>query len=153
GQIPGYQAMNALLPDNHVAVVVLTNGDALHGGRVASAAALGAQILDIIAPPSAARLDNAIVARAQEWLQRLADKHIDRTQLTPSFSAYLTDDLVSRSDFAALGRLQTIVPISSSTEDNGGTLYEFLVRYPRAHYHYKFGLTRDGKIDQLSLVD
>jgi D-alanyl-D-alanine carboxypeptidase len=152
GQIPGYQAINALLPDNHVAVVVLMNVDSFHGGRVASPAMLAAQVLDVIAPPSAARLDNAIVARAEEWLQRLADKHIDRTQLTPAFSTYLTDDLVSRSDFAALGKLQTIVPISSTTEDNGDTLYEFLVRYPHARYHYKFALARDGKIDELVLV-
>jgi D-alanyl-D-alanine carboxypeptidase len=153
GQIPGYQAMNALLPESHAAVIVLMNVDSLHGGRVASPATLAAQILDLIAPPSAARLDNAIVVRAQEWLKRLADKHIDRTQLTPAFSTYLTDDLVSRSDFAALGKLQTIVPISSTTENNGDTLYEFLVRYPHARYHYKFALTPGGKIDELVLVD
>jgi D-alanyl-D-alanine carboxypeptidase len=154
GQIPGYQAINALLPDNHIAVIVLTNVDSLHGGRVASPATLAAQVLDVVAPPSTAHLDNAIVARAEEWLQRLADKHIDRTQLTPAFSTYLTDDLVSRSNFAALGKLQTIVPISSTTESNGDTLYEFLVRYPHARsYHYKFALTQDGKIDTLVLAD
>jgi D-alanyl-D-alanine carboxypeptidase len=153
GQIPGYQAVNAMLPDNHVGVIVFVNIDAMHGGRVASPAALAARILDVIVPPSTAHLDNAIVARAEEWLQRLADKHIDRTQLTPQFSTYLSDDLVSQSNFAALGKLQAIVPISSTTETNGNTLYEFLVRYPRARYHYKFALTRDGKIDELLLAD
>ncbi len=153
GQVPGYRAVNALLPDNHVAVIVFVNADAMHGGRIASPASLAARILDVIAPPATAHLDNAIVSRAQEWLQRLADKHIDRTQLTPQFSIYLTDDLVSRSDFAALGRLQSIVPISSTTETNGDTLYEFLVSYPHARYHYKFALAGDGKIDELVLAD
>jgi CubicO group peptidase (beta-lactamase class C family) len=153
GQIAGYQAVNALLPDNHLAVIVFVNVDSMHGGRVASPASMAARILDVIAPPSTAHLDNAIVARAEEWLQRLADKHIDRTQLTPQFSTYLTDDLVSRSDFAALGKLQAIEPISSTTQSDGDTLYEFLVRYPHAYYHYKFALTRDGKIDELVLAD
>ncbi|HEY1654986.1 MAG TPA: hypothetical protein VGF86_07740, partial [Candidatus Tumulicola sp.] len=83
----------------------------------------------------------------------LAEKNVDRTQLTATFSAYLTDDLVTSSDFAALGKLQTIVPVSSTAESNGDTLYEFIVQYPHARYHYRFALTKDGKIDELSLVD
>lgn len=153
GQIPGYQAFNAMLPDDHIAVIVLANADAFHGGRVVSAEQVGARILDIVSPPGTARLDNAVVTRAKEWLQRLAERNIDRTQLTPAFSAYLTDDLVANSDFAAFGRLQSIVPISSTAQTNGGTLYEFLVQYPHARYHYKFALTQDGKIDELLLVD
>lgn len=153
GQIAGYQAMNALLPDDHVAVIVLANTDALHSGHVISAEQVADHVLDVVAPPATAHLDNAVVSRAKEWLQRLADKNVDRTQLTAAFSSYLTDDLVSRSDFAALGKLQTIVPISSTTDTNGDTLYEFIVQYPHARYHYKFALTKDGKIDELTLVD
>lgn len=153
GQVPGFEAVNALLPDDHVAVIVLSNADALHGGRVVSPQQIAARVLDIVAPPATAKLDNAVVSRAKEWLQRLAEKNVDRTQLTPAFSTYLTDDLVTTSDFAALGKLQTIVPISSTSEPNGDTLYEFIVQYPHARYHYKFALTKDGKIDELSLVD
>lgn len=153
GQLAGYQAINALLPDDHIAVIVLANADALHDLRVISPEMVAAHILDVVSPPAAAHLDNAVVSRAKEWLQRLAEKNVDRTQLTPEFSTYLSDNLVTSSDFAALGKLQTIVPISSTTESNGDTLYEFLVQYPRVRYHYKFGLTKDGKIDELSLVD
>lgn len=153
GQVPGFAAVNALLPDDHVAVIVLSNADGLHGGRVVSPQQVAARVLDIVAPPATAKLDNAVVSRAKEWLQRLAEKNVDRTQLTAAFSTYLTDDLVSTSDFAALGRLQAIVPISSTSEPNGDTLYEFIVQYPHARYHYKFALTKDGKIDELSLVD
>jgi D-alanyl-D-alanine carboxypeptidase len=153
GQVAGYQAGNALLPDDHIAVIVLANADSLHGSHVTSPSGTAARILDVVAPPATTHLDNAVVTRAKDWLTYLAEKHVDRTQLTPTFSAYLSDDLVSRSDFAALGKLQAIVPISSTTESNGDTLYEFLVRYPHGRYHYKFALTRDGKIDEITLVD
>jgi hypothetical protein len=104
-----------------------------------------------VAPPVTVHLDNAIVSRAKEWLDRIADKRVDRTELSPGFSAYLTDDLVSSSNFAAFGKLETIVPISSTTEPNGDTLYEFVVQYPHESFHYKFAVTRDGKIDELLL--
>ena len=72
--------------------------------------------------------------------------------MTPSFSTYLTDDLVAHDNLAALGPLVSIVPESSTTESSGDTLYEFLVRYRRAQYHYEFELTPQGKIDGLSLT-
>lgn len=151
GEIPGYRAINAVLPDDHIAVIVLTNTDSHGGGAVTAPAQVAARILDILAPPVSVHLDNAIVARAKEWLERIADKRIDRTELTPAFSAYLTDDLVARSDFAAFGKLQTIVPISSTTETNGDTLYEFVVQYPHDQFHYKFAVSQDGKVDELLL--
>src|SRR5581483_11254862 len=54
GQVPGFQSMDAMLPDRHIAVIVLTNADALHSSRVASAQQLAARILDIVSPPGAA---------------------------------------------------------------------------------------------------
>jgi D-alanyl-D-alanine carboxypeptidase len=149
----GYRAMNALLPDDHVAVIVLSNADGSHDNTVLMPEVVATRILDLVAPPSRARLDNAIVARAREWLDRLADHQIDRTQLTPAFSAYLTDKLIAREDFAALGKLQAIVPISSTNSRND-TVYEFLVRFPHeVQYHYRFGVTKNNKIDEIELVD
>jgi len=151
GEIPGYRAMNALLPQQHLGVIVFSNADSFHGA-VAIPEELGARILDILAPPTSAQLDNAIVARAKDWLEDLAARKVNRAELTPSFSAYLSDELVERENFAALGTLQAIVPISSTTESNGDTIYEFLVRFPRAQYHYRFVLTPEGKVDGLSLT-
>ena len=150
GEISGYRAMNALLPDQHVGVVVFSNADSLHGS-VTIPEIVGARVLDVLVPPSG-RLDNAVVGRAKEWLERLAAHRVDRAQLTSTFSAYLTDDVVARANFADLGRLESIVPLSSTTESNGDTLYEFLVRYPRAQYHYDFEVAPDGKIDGITLV-
>ncbi len=151
GEIPGYRAMNALLPTEHVAVIVLSNSDSLHGVTT-TPEAVGARILDMLVPPTTARLDNAVVTRAKEWLDRLATGKIERGELTPAFSTYLTDDLVARENFASLGRLQSIVPLSSTTESGGDTLYEFLVSYPRAQYHYEFQVAPDGKIDGITLM-
>jgi D-alanyl-D-alanine carboxypeptidase len=150
GEISGYRAMNAVLPAQHVGVIVLSNADSLHGG-VTIPEELGARVLDILVPPTTA-LDNTVITKAKEWLERLATGNIDRAELTPSFSAYLTDDLVARENFAALGALQVIVPVSSTTESNGDTLYEFLVRYPRAQYHYDFQVAPDGKVDGITLI-
>lgn len=151
GDLNGYRAMNAVLPTEHVAVIVFSNADT-SAAETTIPAELAGRILDIVAPPATAHLDNAIIARAREWLGRLATRQIDRTQLTPYFSAYLTDAVVAKANVAALGQLQAIVPISSTTESNGDTLYEFLVRYPRVQYHYKFAVTSDGKLDEIALV-
>jgi D-alanyl-D-alanine carboxypeptidase len=152
GETSGYRSMNALLPALHVSVIVLSNADSVRAGGVTIPEEIGSRILDILVPPTTARLDNAIVARAKECLQKLASGHLDRSELTPSFDAYLTDELLVRENLAALGTLQTMVPISSSTEANGDTLYEFLVRYPQGQYHYEFELAPDGKIDGIALV-
>ena len=149
----GYRAMNALLPDDHAAVIVLSNADGSHDNQVAMPETIATRILDQVAPPATTRLDNAIVTRAKEWLDRLADHQIDRTQLTPDFSAYLTDRLIARENFAALGKLQAIVPISSTSSPND-TVYEFLVRFPHEiQYHYRFGITKENKIDEILLVN
>jgi D-alanyl-D-alanine carboxypeptidase len=152
GEIAGYRAMNALLPDDHVAIIVLANVDSLHSQLVALPEDVAAGIADIVLPPARASVDNAIVARATEWLNRIAAKNIDRTQLTPGFSAYLTDDLVAKADFAAFGKPLDIIPISSASQDGGGTLYEFIVRFQNGRYHYRFGLMPDGKIDEILLT-
>lgn len=151
GEISGYRAMNALLPNQHIGVIVFSNADSLQGG-VTIPEEIGARILSILVPSRTSTLDNPVVSRAKEWLARLASGQIDRSELTPAFSAYLTDNLVERENLASLGRLQAIVPVSSSTETNGDTLYEFLVRFQSAQYRYNFEIAPDGKIDGITLV-
>lgn len=145
GELSGFNAMNALIPQEHVAVIVLANS-----GRF-GAEAFADQILDVVLPPARANVDNAIVARAKEWLQRIADKNIDRTQLTRAFSSYLSDEVITQAGFAELGKPVAFVPISSTAMKDGGTVYEFLVRFPHDQYRYRFGVTKDGKIDEIFL--
>jgi hypothetical protein len=144
--------MNAMLPDDHLAVVVLQNVDRFGSMRVSMPEELASEVLDVALPPSPVRIDNAIMQKAREWLGRIADKRIDRTQLTAEFSKYLTDQLVAQSDFAALGKPQALIPIASMSGDGGVTTYEFLVRYPHEQWRYKLTLTKDLKVAGLLLT-
>lgn len=143
--------MNALFPVQHVGVIVFSDADSLHLPTTIPEG-VGGRILDLIVPPATTHLSNATIERAREWLMLLASGHVRRDELTPSFSAYLTDDLVAHQNLAGLGPVQSIVPVSSTVESDGDTLYEFLVRYRYAQYHYDFEVTAQGKIDGLRLV-
>lgn len=151
GEIPGFHAMNAVLPDEHVAVIVLTNVDSMHEAALLPESIAG-RILDIVVPPSRQRIENGVVERAREWLARLASDRIDRTQLTSGFSAYLSDDVVRRAQIDRLGRVESLVPISSAPAQHGTTTYEFLVRFANGERHYRLTLTPDGKIDFISFT-
>jgi hypothetical protein len=152
GEINGYYAMNALLPDDHIAVIVMQNVDTFSSRRVSMPEEVASEVLDVAMPPQPVRLDNAIMQKASEWLGRIADKRIDRTQLTPEFSTFLTDQLVAQSNFAALGKPQAMIPIASMPGDANTTIYEFLVRYPHEEWYYKLGLTKDLKVSALLLT-
>ncbi len=149
GTIAGYHAMNAVLPDQHVAVIVLANVDS-SGDPALEPERIAARILDIVAPMPPSRFGNVIVERAREWLGRLQRLDIDRTQLTPAFSKYLSDQVVQYADFKALGTLLSMVPLESFTR-SGDTVYVFDVRFTHGEYHYEFALAPDGKIDGLFL--
>ena len=150
GEIAGYHSMNALLPDQHVAVIVLTNADSLHGQDVVSPERLANRILDIVAPLPPAHFANAIMQRASEWLGRLSRDDIDRTQLTPQFSQYLSDQVVIRANLKGLGPVTSMVPIESF-QRSGDTAYVFEVKFRNGTYRYQFTLAPDGKIDGLLL--
>lgn len=151
GEVPGFHVMNSLLPDQHVAVIVLTNSDSF-GDPAVTPEIVAGRILDVVAPPNRRHLDNSIVTRARLLLGQLANDRIDRTQLTPAFSRYLSDDLVRRLNVAALGSVRSLVPISSVSERNGDTTYEFSTLFARGERHYRLTVTPDGKIDFIVLM-
>jgi hypothetical protein len=140
--------MNALLPEQHIAVIVLSNADSLHSQTTVSPERLASRILDVVAPLPPAHFGNLIMQRAAEWLGRLARLDIDRTQLTPQFSQYLTDQVVIRADLKGLGPVQSLVPIESF-QRSGDTVYVFDVKFLHGALRYEFALTPDGKIDGL----
>lgn len=151
GELPGYRAMNAMLPDRHVAVIVFANASSLHGETTVQPERLANKILNIIAPLPQAHFQNTIEARAAEWLGRLARVDIDRTQLTAAFSQYLSDQVVHRADFASYGPLVSLVPVESY-QQSGDTVYVFDAKFRGGVYRYDFTLAPDGKIDGLFLA-
>jgi D-alanyl-D-alanine carboxypeptidase len=150
GQIAGYHAVNALLPQEHIAVIVLANADSLGSATTVQPERLANRILDIIAPLPPAHFGNTITTRAGEWLGRLARVDVDRTQLTTSFSQYLSDQVVHRADIASLGPVLSVVPVESYQRSDD-TVYVFDVKFARGAYRFDFTLTPDGKIDGLFL--
>jgi CubicO group peptidase (beta-lactamase class C family) len=150
GVVAGFHAMNALLPDQHLAVIVLSNADSTHGENTVQPERLANRILDVIAPVPPAKFGNVITTRASEWLGRLARVDIDRTQLTTGFSQYLTDQVVHRADLHALGPVLSLVPVESYQQSTD-TVYVFDVRFRHGAYRYQFALAPDGKIDGLFL--
>ncbi len=150
GELAGYHSMNAVLPDQHVAVIVLSNADSLHAQTTISPERLAGRVLDVVAPLPPAQFGNLIMQRAGEWLGRLEKLDIDRTQLTPSFSQYLTDQVIIRADLRELGPVQSMVPIESF-QRAGDTVYIFDVKFLHGALRYQFALATDGKIDGLFL--
>lgn len=150
GQIAGYHAVNALLAQEHIAVIVLANADSLGSATTVQPERLANRILDIIAPLPPAHFGNTITTRAGEWLGRLARVDVDRTQLTTSFSQYLSDQVVHRADVASLGAVLSVVPVESYQRSDD-TVYVFDVKFARGAYRFDFTLTPDGKIDGLFL--
>lgn len=150
GMLPGYHSMNALLPAQHVAVIVLSNADALGSDSTIAPERVANRVLDIVAPFSQVHVANVIVRRASEWLDRLARVDIDRTQLTPGYSQYLTDRVVLQTDLRSLGPPQSIVPIENFARGSD-TVYVFDVRFRRSSMRYQFEVTGDGKIAGLLL--
>ena len=150
GELAGYHSMNAVLPEQHVAVIVMANADSLHSQTTVSPERLANRILDIVAPLPPAHFQNVIVQRAGDWLGRLQRNDIDRTQLTPQFSQYLSDQVVIRADLKGLGPVLSLVPIESF-QRSGDTVYVFEVKFRRGTMRYQFALAPDGKIDGLLL--
>jgi CubicO group peptidase (beta-lactamase class C family) len=150
GEIAGFHAMNALLPDRHVAVIVLANADSLHGQDTVSPERLANRVLDVVAPLPPAHFAGVVTQRATEWLGRLQRLDVDRTQLTPDFSQFLSDRVVIRADLKGLGPVVSIVPIESF-QRSGDTVYVFAVKFRHGAFRYQFALAPDGKIDGLLL--
>lgn len=150
GQMPGYHAMNALLPDRHVAVIVLSNANSSFEATTVSPERIASRVLGLVAPLPPANVANQIVQRASEWLGRMARVDIDRTQLTPAFSKRLTDRVILQTDLRSAGALESIVPVENFERD-GDTVYVFDVRFKNGAMRYQFALTPDGKIDDLLL--
>src|SRR5579872_1153857 len=150
GLLAGYHAMNALLPDEHVAVIVLANADSLGGETTVEPERLADRILNAIAPLPPAHFGSTITQRAAEWLDRLQRVDIDRTQLTSDFSQYLSDQLVHQADFASYGPVLSLVPVESY-QDSDDTVYVFDVKFRRAGFRFHFKLAPDAKVDGLFL--
>jgi CubicO group peptidase (beta-lactamase class C family) len=145
GEVTGYHAMNAMYPDAHTDVVVLTNT----GGTFA-ADKLAVQIFDLLHPYRPTAADRAATGRATEWLGRIQRGDIDRTQLTAQLDATLTDAIAKAAgaQLRAFGRMKS-VKLTSVDEDSSGRSYAFKVAFAKQSISWVMGVDKQGKISAL----
>jgi D-alanyl-D-alanine carboxypeptidase len=149
GEVSGFTADNIVLPDDKVAVAVLTNQDA-----VSAASTISQRIASLFISgspgPSVASQKLAQVRAIFEGLQR---GQIDRSLFTDDANAYFTDQALK--DFASgLGALGTPSSFTVSGEGlrGGMTLLTYRVTYPQQNLGITIFLMPDGKYEQYQVM-
>lgn len=147
GEVSGFTSENDVYPDDHVAVVVLTNEDA--------AEAAGA-IAKAIAPLLLASDDPATpekLAQAQKIFAGLQHGTIDRSLFTDNANFYFSDQALK--DFASslspLGAPQAFVQIRQALR-GGMTLRVYVVSFPNKILRAWTYEMPNGKLEQFQVA-
>ena len=146
GEVSGFVSANLVLPDDKLAVAVLTNQDASD-----AADKIATQVRDaLLRAASAPSMESDRVVR--KMLDDLADHRLDRTKLTANANAYFSD--VAIDEFAAslhpLGRPESVEQ-TSSNQRGGMTARRYRVKYPGKTLSLSVYETTDGKLEQFLL--
>ena len=123
GGTAGFVSQNAVYPDDHVAITVLTNGEDGAAGRIHR------EIERIMLEPVAHAATAAALAAARKIFAGLQAGRVERDLLTPDALAYFTAQVVK--DFqASLKPLGTPVAFdeTGSAERGGMTIHSYRVR-------------------------
>jgi len=147
GEVSGFTAENLVLPDDGMAVAVLTNQDAAD-----AAGDIGRQIttrlIDELAPADQAQTD-----AARRMFDGLRQGKIDRALLTDNCNAYFSVQAVAdyAASLSALGEYTTFTPTGSLLR--GGMVYRsFSVRFPARSVTLSVFEMPDGKIEQFLVI-
>ena len=145
GEVSGFTAHNLVFPDERVAVVVLTNEDAID-----ASGPIARQIAPLIFPQDdSARQEQ----RAGTILHSLQQGGINRTWLTENANSYFTDQALKdfASGLAPLGAPQDIV--QTSRQERGGMTFRlFEVHFPQRTLEIWERVMPDGKIEQFQVM-
>ena len=147
GEVSGFVSSNRVLPDDKLAVVVLTNQDAS-----GAADKIAAQVRDaLVRAASAPSMESDRVVK--KMLDDLADHRLDRAKLTANASAYFSDAAVDEfaSTLHPLGAPLSVEQTSSNKR--GGMIYRrYAAKYAGKTLAISVYETVDGKLEQF-LVD
>ncbi|MFN2595947.1 MAG: serine hydrolase domain-containing protein [Pyrinomonadaceae bacterium] len=149
GEVSGFTSDNVVLPDDHVAVAVLTNQDAV-GAASTIAQRVGSLFIAAPGAQSVAAQKLAQVRAIYEGLQR---GQIDRSLFTDDANAYFSDQALK--DFAAgLGSLGAPTTFAASGEGSRGgmTYLTYRITYPQRNLGIVIFLTPDGKYEQYQIM-
>ena len=144
GEVGGFVAANMVMPDDHMAVAVLTNQEA--------SSAAGAMATDIAGILEEAKPSNgtaAAEAQVMSMLNALEDGKLDRSKLTGDCSYYFSAQTVG--DFAeSLKPLGLVVEVKQTREQlrGGMTLRLFTVSFKSKRVTVSTYTMPDGKLEQ-----
>ncbi|HWG50112.1 MAG TPA: serine hydrolase domain-containing protein [Candidatus Acidoferrales bacterium] len=141
GEVSGFTATSMILPDDHVAIVVLTNQDAAEASGL-----IARGIADKLLQSKSDPKQDALV---EQVLRDLAKGKIERGLFTDNANAYFDDQALH--DYAAsLGPLGKPVAVSQSgTSLRGGMTYRsYTAKYAKKALTLSIFEMPDGKIEQ-----
>ncbi len=147
GEVSGFTSENMVLPQDKVAIAVLTNQEAV-GAAGAIASKLAALLVGL--PPSEAK---ASEDQARQIFLGLQNDQIDRTLFTENCNAYF--DAEAMADYASslkpLGAPLEFRQISKELR-GGMTFRMYDVSFPKTHVYVTTYQMPDGKIEQYLVV-
>ena len=148
GEVLGFVAENIVLPDDKIAVVVLTNQDAS-----SAAGDIGKQVSQLLlkaANPSDPKAD-ALMRKVYDGLQQ---GKIDRSLFTDNANSYFTEQALK--DYAVglgpLGAPESFTQARSSLR-GGMTARVYTVKYPKKTLALIIYQMPDGKIEQYLVAE
>jgi CubicO group peptidase (beta-lactamase class C family) len=147
GEVSGFTARNEVYPDDHVAIVVLTNMDATGTPE---------QIASSISKTIFASTDPA-TPKTTEQMRKIFDElqkgRIDRSRFTSNANAYFDDQAIK--DFASslgpLGTPQEFVQSGQSLR-GGMTLRRYRIKFAAKTLRLTTFIMPDGKIEQYQIA-
>ena len=148
GEVSGFTAENIVLPDDKIAVVVLTNQDAAE-----AASDIGAQVRTLLlkaANPQDAKQD-ALIRKIYDGLQQ---GKIDRSLFTENANAYFNDQALK--DYAgSLGPLGAPESFTQTRSSGRGGMTEriYAVKYSKKNLIIIIYEMPDGKIEQYLIAE
>jgi CubicO group peptidase (beta-lactamase class C family) len=144
GEVSGFTAQNQVYPDDHAAVVVLTNIDATNASE-SIATALSKQIF--------ATTDAPALALVQKIFGSLQKGQIDRTLFTSNANSYF-DELALKDFAASLGPLGKPTEFTQSAQSlrGGMTLRRYKIVFPNRTLRLTTFTMPDGKLEQYQIA-
>jgi len=147
GEVGGFVAANVVMPDDGIAVAVLTNQEAS-----SAAGAIATAVRGIVEQPKTSNGTSPAEAQVASILNGLEEGKLDRSALTEDCRYYFSDETVS--DFASsLKPLGRVIEVKQTREmlRGGMTMRMFAVSFASKRANVSTYMMPDGKLEQFLL--
>ncbi len=148
GEVSGFVAENIVLPDDKMAVTVLTNQDAS-----SAAGQIGRRLMQMLLPAENDPQAEASLERAKKIFADFQQGKIDRSQFSEDANFYFTDQAVKdfQNSLAPLGTPVEFTPMGHSLR--GGMTYRgYRVKFPNRTVRISTFELPDGKLEQYMVI-